>query len=210
MKAINWTLTAALLRTLLILGASTFVGAIVLPVGVDGTLPVSWAAWKPIVAVGLSASAVAEWLWIRTHLSQAAQALGLPAIAGTAVSAAATVAKTSIVILGLGFLLRGTTACGATPVQVATDVGIGAQALGCVLGVYATDEAAGKQWPTIVEDSVIQCGKYGITAANASSAMQAHRMAEMKEGFALRPIQGEPSAADAAPPASASPATSAY
>lgn len=191
MKAINWTVTAALLRTLLILGASTFVGAVVLPLGANGTLPVTWAAWKPVLAIGASAAVVAEWLWIRTHLSQAAQALGLPAAPAAAAAAAANVVKTTIVLLGLGMLLRGTTACGATPVQVATDVGIGLQGAACVLNVYATDSAAGKtSFVAIVADAVAQCGQYGITEANATGLLQAHRNAEMKEGFVPKPAAG--------------------
>lgn len=182
MKAINWTATAALLRTLAILGASTFVGAIVLPVGADGTLPHTWAAWKPILAVGMSAAVVAEYLWIRVHLSQAAQALGLPA----APAAAANAVKTAVVLIGLGLLVRGGTACGASTPQVANDVAIGLQGAACVLDVYATDSTAGKALPAIIVDAVAQCGKYGITEAGATGLLQAHRAAELKEGFVLK------------------------
>jgi len=196
MKAINWTVTAMLLRTLLILGASTFVGAIVLPVGVDGTLPMTWAAWKPILAVAASAAAVAEFLWIRAHLSQAAQALGLPAIPAAA-QAATNAAKTAIVLLGLGMLVRGETAC-ANPAQAANDVAIGLQGAACVLNVYSTDTAAGQtSFIAIVADSVAQCGKYGITEAGATGLLQAHQQAEMKEGFVPK------APAPAAPAASA-------
>jgi hypothetical protein len=73
----NWTKLAALFRTLTILGASAFCGAVVLPLATDGTLPTTWLAWRPILAVGASAAVVAEFIWIRSHIQAAAQAIGV-------------------------------------------------------------------------------------------------------------------------------------
>lgn len=74
---INWSAIAALFRTLVILFASTFVGALVLPLAADGTLPMSWPAWRPVLAVGLSAAIVSEVIWIRGHLAALAASVGL-------------------------------------------------------------------------------------------------------------------------------------
>ncbi len=66
-----------LLRMLVILAASTFFGALVLPLAADGTLPSTWAAWRHTLAVAGSATIVAEIAWGRTHLAALAQASGL-------------------------------------------------------------------------------------------------------------------------------------
>ncbi len=79
----NWSALAALARTLVILGSSTFVGAIVLPLGAGGTIPDSWAAWRPVLAVAASACVAAELLWIRLHLQALAASMGLPSGAST-------------------------------------------------------------------------------------------------------------------------------
>jgi hypothetical protein len=91
---LNWSALGSLLRTLAILGGSAFVGAIVLPVGIDGTLPLSWAAWKPILAVGLSAAVMAEFLWIRLHLKTLAVAAGLPVPGSSSTKVTTTVDST--------------------------------------------------------------------------------------------------------------------
>lgn len=73
----NWSKLEALGRTLIILFASTFFGALVLPLAANGELPVTWVAWRPILAVAVSAAIVAEVVWIRAHLAAAAAARGL-------------------------------------------------------------------------------------------------------------------------------------
>jgi hypothetical protein len=118
----NWSKLASLGRTLFILFASTFVGAIVLPVATDGTLPATWAAWRPILAVALSAAVAAEFLWIRTHLQQAAQAIGVVANDATtpaAVKAALLKGGFGVVLLMLSLLCSGCNGTGCTPAQVA-------------------------------------------------------------------------------------------
>lgn len=75
----NWSKLESLARVLIVLFASTFVGALVLPLAADGTLPMTWAAWKSCLAIGLSAGIVAEVIWIRGHLAALAASLGLAA-----------------------------------------------------------------------------------------------------------------------------------
>ena len=71
----TYTALEALMRTVLILFASTFVGAVVVPLSADGTLPASWAVWRPLLAVSLSAALVAEFVFLRSHLQDARAAL---------------------------------------------------------------------------------------------------------------------------------------
>jgi hypothetical protein len=115
----NWSKLASLFRTLVILGASSFVGAIVLPLATDGTLPITWAAWRPILAVGASAAVVAEFLWIRAHLQAAAQAIGVVANdANTPPAIRAALMKVTLsamTVLGFSVLL----ACHETPQAIA-------------------------------------------------------------------------------------------
>jgi hypothetical protein len=117
----NWTKLGVLFRTLAILGASSFCGALALPLATDGTLPVTWTAWRPILAVAASAAAVAEFIWIRTHIQQAAQAIGV------AISDAGTppAVKTALLKIGIGAasslisLFLGIFCVDCTPAQVA-------------------------------------------------------------------------------------------
>jgi hypothetical protein len=113
----NWSKLASLGRALIILAASSFFGALVLPIATDGTLPATWAAWKPILAVGASAAIVAEVIWIRTHLQQAAQAIGVLANDPATPSAV----KAAILKVGIGGVLLSLalTFTGCTPAQVA-------------------------------------------------------------------------------------------
>lgn len=73
----NYSARESLVRALVILGASTFVGALVLPLAADGTLPATWAAWRPVLAVAVSAAIVAEIAYVRAHLAAVAQAIGV-------------------------------------------------------------------------------------------------------------------------------------
>lgn len=182
MKAINWTATAALARTLLILGAASFFGALVLPTGANGALPLTWVAWKPIVASALGASIATEIAWIRLHLSQAAAAVGAGAAPPTA-TPLAKAAGAAVVLLGLGGLLRGVTACSVPP-QTVADISVGVQAAACVLDTYATDLQSGKSETQAIADSALKCG---VSAAQASGLLAEHRKAAIAQGCALRP-----------------------
>lgn len=121
----NWTALEALGRTLFILAASTFFGALVMPLAADGTLPTDWAHWRPVLAVGGSAAVAAEVIWIRAHLSAAASALGLPATQAAVKAAAAL-----LLVVGLGRLLP---ACTPSQGQTATTV---------TNAVFSADQAA--------------------------------------------------------------------
>jgi hypothetical protein len=113
----NWTKLAALTRTLIILGASSFCGAVVLPLATDGTLPTTWLAWRPILAVASSAAVAAEFIWIRTHIQQAAQAIGvLSNDPATTPAVKAALLKIGLGVLGL-LTLGATLQC--TPAQTA-------------------------------------------------------------------------------------------
>ena len=154
----NWSKLAALFRTLTILGASSFVGAIALPLATDGTLPTTWQAWRPILAVAGSAAIVAEFIWIRAHLQAAAQAIGVIAAAPSTapeVKAALLTFTTSIVgILSLGALLS------CTPAQVAQAQTDTTQAIDLTNAVctLAPDSPVGQQYVDVV-CSLAQAGE---------------------------------------------------
>jgi hypothetical protein len=120
----NWSKLASLFRTLVILGASSFCGAVVLPIATDGSLPTTWVAWRPILAVAASAAAVAEFLWIRAHLQTAAQAIGV--VANDANTPPAVKAALMKVTLSAMAVLVAVLCFGCTPAQSAqaqTDTG---------------------------------------------------------------------------------------
>jgi hypothetical protein len=113
----NWTKLTALVRVLLIIFASSFFGALVLPLAADGTLPITWTAWRPILMVAVSAGIVAEIIWLRTHVQQAAQAIGE---ATTDIGTPATV-KTALAKIGIMSTVVLSLCCiDCTPAQVAT------------------------------------------------------------------------------------------
>lgn len=104
----NWSAAAALARALVVLGLSSFVGALVLPVLADGTLPMDWAHWKPVFATALGAAAAQELIYVRLHLAQAAQAMGLPVPSTAQVAATAAKALLPILVLvGIGMTQSG-------------------------------------------------------------------------------------------------------
>lgn len=144
----NWSKLEALFRTLLILFASVFVGALVMPLSAEGTLPTTWAAWRPVLAVALSAAVVAEVVWIRSHLAAVAAAAGLPAPAGVDPAAKA---------LGVVLLLVGVSTArlvsGCTPqAQVA-----GVDLAVCILDQYAA-APPGEPMPQLIAETVAKCG----------------------------------------------------
>jgi hypothetical protein len=71
---------------------------------------------------------------------------------------------------------------------VVTDVTVGVDAAVCALNTYATDQAAGMSWEALVADVAVKCG---IPVAKVVGLLDAHRGAEVKEGYALRPIAGK-------------------
>jgi hypothetical protein len=171
MKAINWTASAAIVRGLVILFVSTFFGALALPLGAGGTLPSTWAAWRPELSVALSAAIVAEIVWIRSHLAQYAQKLGT-----SATNAATKAAGAAVMLLALGGLVRGTTACSQSPLQTAADVGDVAQLTGCVLSTYATDKQGGMSEDATVLDVAAKCK---LDAYAVQGVLDAHKRAEV-------------------------------
>jgi predicted secreted protein len=88
----NWSALSALLRALVVLAAATFVGALVLPLGVDGTLPMTWAGWRPVLATAFAATVVAEVAYARMHLAIVASALGLTSGPGATTTTTTTTA----------------------------------------------------------------------------------------------------------------------
>lgn len=101
----NWSAAAALARALVVLALTTFFGALALPVLGDGSLPMTWAAWKPVFAAALGATASQELIYVRLHLSQAAQAMGLPVPSVS--TAVQTAAKASSALTLLCLCLSG-------------------------------------------------------------------------------------------------------
>lgn len=93
----NWSAVAALGRALLILGAASFFGALVLPTLGDGALPATWAAWKPVLGTAFGAMVAQELIYVRTHLADAAKAIGLQ------------VAAKMLMVSVLGIVLLGCT-----------------------------------------------------------------------------------------------------
>jgi hypothetical protein len=146
----NWTKLAALFRTLVILGASSFCGAVVLPLATDGTLPTTWVAWRPILAVAGSAAVAAEFIWIRTHIQQAAQAIGVlsndPATT-PAVKAALLRVGLGIVAMTLAVFCTGCTP--AANAQAQTDTGVAIDLTNAICAV-AADSPVGQPYVDLV------------------------------------------------------------
>lgn len=74
-------------------------------------------------------------------------------------------------------------ACGLTGAQAVTDVVTGLNAAACVLNTVSADEAAGKPEADAIVDAVLKCG---VSAAQAGGILDAHRKAEVQEGFVPR------------------------
>jgi hypothetical protein len=93
-------------------------------------------------------------------------------------------------VLGLVLAVSLGANCQAPPVNptTVTDVTVGVDAAVCALNEYATDQSAGMAWEAIVADVAIKCG---IPVAKVIGLLDAHRGAEVKEGYALRPIAGK-------------------
>ena len=143
----NWSKLAALFRTLAILGASSFVGAIALPLATDGTLPTTWQAWRPILAVAGSAAAVSEFIWIRTHIQQAAQAIG---VLSNDPSTSAP-AKAALLKIGLGVMLVFLLSCAAAAPAIVPAADCGAAII--------ADALSGMTVEQIIADAVgPKCG----------------------------------------------------
>lgn len=81
--------------------------------------------------------------------------------------------------------LLGCSGCGATAGQVVQDVTIGLNATVCVLNTYSADIAKGEGEVQAVADAALTCG---LSVAQAQSALDAHRAAEVREGFVVRPV----------------------
>lgn len=93
------------------------------------------------------------------------------------------------VLVGVAWAALGAN-CQAPPVNptTVTDVTVGVDAAVCALNEYATDQTAGMAWEAIVADVAIKCG---IPVAKVIGLLDAHRGAEVKEGFAVRPVAGK-------------------
>jgi hypothetical protein len=164
----NWSKLASLGRMLFILFASTFFGALVIPLAADGTIPSTWAAWRPLLAVAGSASLIAEIAWIRSHLAQSASALGI-------VSTTAKLAASSLFLLLLS--------CAAA-------VPIVAPAVDCASAIIS-DALAGMTIEQIEADAGPKCGADLIsvvtTLANSTDA-KVQTSPAYKEALKLRAI----------------------
>ncbi len=182
----NWSKLAALFRTLVILGASSFVGAIVLPLATDGTLPITWAAWRPILAVAGSAAVVSEFIWIKTHLQQAAQAIGVlssdPATTPAVRAALLKVGLGAILILLPGCTPTGQLAQGASSALNVTEVSL--KALVCGLDVITTDESTTPPAPAtqLAFDLAANCGMDAVAIANLFGAQNPVTAAAQSNG----------------------------
>lgn len=113
----DWSALEAAVRAVIILGAATFVGALVLPVSTSGTLPITWVAWRPVLATAGSAAFVAEVIYLRLHWGALAASLGLVVPVPASAPAPAT-AATVIKIAGpslLALCLMGCLMMGCLP-----------------------------------------------------------------------------------------------
>jgi hypothetical protein len=170
----NWSALAALFRTLIILGASTFAGAFVLPLSMGGGIPDTWAAWRPVLAVAGAAALTAEVIWIRAHLQALAASMGL---GGTTVQTttsmtahtdppAATAAKvapltTLLMALGLVLAVSQTGCVGGVPTaQTQLVIDDSAQLALCTETVIQKDESATPPAaiPQMLLDEGVTCG----------------------------------------------------
>lgn len=123
----DWSALTALARSMFVLFAATFVGVLALPVTAAGELPVSWAAWRPVLATAATAAIVAEIAFARSHLQQWAQALGLlPTPA-----AAAKIAGAALLLLFVGCI----------PPAASADIG---QVAACVIQQLESSDDPGQ------------------------------------------------------------------
>lgn len=90
-------------------------------------------------------------------------------------------ASALMLIVGAMFFVGGTAGCtnGQLNPQVVSDVGAGLTAAACVLNTYSNDMAAGRGDTASVADAILKCG---VSAAQASGILGAHRRAEVLEG----------------------------
>ncbi len=81
-------------------------------------------------------------------------------------------------------LCAGCGGCGLSGPQVVQGIDVGLNAGICVLNTVSGDEAAGQSETVAIEDAVIKCG---VSAAQASGILAAHRKAEVQEGYVPKP-----------------------
>jgi hypothetical protein len=77
---------------------------------------------------------------------------------------------------------------GGIPPQTATDVVVGLNAAECILTTYSADIARGEAETAAIVDTTIKCG---VTAAQATGLLGAHRKAMVVEGYVVRPDGGK-------------------
>ncbi len=75
------------------------------------------------------------------------------------------------------------TACGLTGGQVVQGVDVGLNAAVCVLNTVSADESAGKSEGDAIADAIVKCG---VSAAQASGILGAHKAAMVREGYVLK------------------------
>ena len=90
-------------------------------------------------------------------------------------------------VLGSAATMAG---CAQPALQTVTEVGVGLEGIGCVLDVYAVDTSAGMTLVQIIPDAVTKCAQYAVTEGQVSGILAAHRKAELREGFVVRPDGG--------------------
>jgi hypothetical protein len=118
----NITALASLARTLVVLFAATFTGALVLPIAANGSIEFDWAHLRPVLATAAGAGVAAELLWVRTHLQAFAAVLGLGTqtatpSAGTVAAAAKPLTALALLSVFLALVLSGCTTAQATSVE---------------------------------------------------------------------------------------------
>lgn len=170
MKTINWPTAAVCIA---------FVVAVAVLLGFGKTVPAGWLGMAGTIVAGFMQALLGG------SSSGGGTLTSLPGGASKAngpVPPASTRGRLRLVpmlaaVFVLGILVSGCNGATPTP-QTVTDVTIGLNAAVCVLTTYATDMNAGKGEVDAIADCVIKCG---VSAAQATGLLDAHRKAETLE-----------------------------
>lgn len=172
MKSIQWPTAAVCIAFVLVVGALLFFGK---------PVPAGW--------LGLAGTVVTSFM--EAVMGGGASASG----GGTATSLPGSVVSggTKPPTAARATLIGAVLACcgcvnGVPTPQTVQGVTIGLNAAVCVFETWSGDVGAGKSEPDAIADAAIKCG---VTAIQASGLLDAHRKAEVAEGYVLKPDAGK-------------------
>lgn len=173
MKSIQWPTAVVCIVFVLVVGALLFFGK---------TVPAGW--------VGMAGTIVASFMQAILGGGSApggGQISISPGAKVTITNGPVPPAAARIVLAGAALALCACVGGVPTP-QTVQDVTIGLNAAVCVFETYSADRNAGKSEGDTIADCAIKCG---VSAAQASGLLDAHRKAEVAEGFVPKPDAGK-------------------